>query len=205
MLIFLQVALPSTISPLRSIVHSNCIADAFPYFPDPASQQDWPPQDPYDIPRAPAVESPWTYGDEALNPTLQPSNAYRRAQNARGRSNVPPYHPAYRPPESSWVRDDSDDERHTPSTPSRHSPYDEDYSDYEMEPGGPRVRRGSEGFEVREQSREEILQRYLASRGEEAGRYKRYVPEPDTESEDENEDGTFLNGHTPNTLPDHSS
>jgi hypothetical protein len=52
-----------------------------------------------------------------------------------------------------------------------------------------RVRRGSEGLETRALDREEILRRYVASRGVEAGRYKRYVPEPPSEPEDEDEDG----------------
>lgn len=49
------------------------------------------------------------------------------------------------------------------------------------------VRRGSEGYEVLPVDREEILRRYIESRGEEDGRYRRYVPEPPSESESEDE------------------
>ena len=45
------------------------------------------------------------------------------------------------------------------------------------------MRRGSEGYEVRPVDREEILKRYIMSRGEEAGRFKRYVPEPGSDSD----------------------
>lgn len=152
----------------------------------------WPPQDPYNEPdyTGPAHDfskddSPWTYGN-GVNPSLEPSNAYRRAQKPLDWSNVPPYHPAYRPPEA---RDDSGDERQRSSTPSQGSLSSAEYDDPDddaMKPwDGPRVRRGSEGFEVLEQSREEILRRYIESRGEEVGRYRRYVPADATASEDE--------------------
>jgi hypothetical protein len=168
-------------------------------FADQSSQNVWPPEDPYKEPAytGPAHDfskdsSPWTYGNGILNPTLEASNAYRRSQNSHGRSNVPPYHPAYRPPAEPGARDDSDDEQQTSSTPSRRSfssdefdhPVDEEED--EMDPWvRPLVRRGSEGFEVREPNREEILRNYIESRGEEAGRYRRYVPEGATASEDE--------------------
>jgi palmitoyltransferase ZDHHC6 len=155
-------------------------------------QEIWPPQDPYKQPgyTGPAHDfskdtTPWTYGN-GVNPNLQPSNTYRRAQISGGRSNVPPYHPAYQPGGS-----ETDDELQTTSTPSRHS-YSDEYDhpfqeedDERVQWSNPRVRRGSEGFEVREVNREEVLRRYIESRGEEAGRYRRYVPESSTTSEDE--------------------
>lgn len=54
---------------------------------------------------------------------------------------------------------------------------------YEAEVGGSRIRRGSEGYEVRPTTREEMLERYLLEQGMEPGRYQRYVPEPDIESD----------------------
>ena len=47
----------------------------------------------------------------------------------------------------------------------------------------PMMRRGSEGFEIRQMSREEMLQRYLAEQTPD--KYNRYVPEPASESEEE--------------------
>jgi len=47
------------------------------------------------------------------------------------------------------------------------------------------VRRGSEGYEVRPVGREEMLKRYLEELGEEPGRYLQYIPEPDSDSEEE--------------------
>ena len=75
----------------------------------------------------------------------------------------------------------------TPSWPSSFDEYDQSDSDNdEMPPwDGPKVRRGSEGYEVREETREEILRRYIESRGEEVGRYQRYVPQTPASSEDE--------------------
>ena len=96
-------------------------------------------------------------------------------------------------------RPDSDDERQTISTPSRSSSFDKydyplDSDDDEIMPwGGPKVRRGSEGYEVREESREEILRRYIESRGEDVGRYQRYVPETSATSEEE-DNSLPLNG-----------
>jgi hypothetical protein len=53
------------------------------------------------------------------------------------------------------------------------------------DPGKVRIRRGSEGYEVRPADREEMLRRYLQERVSESGRYQRYVPEPESGSEDE--------------------
>ncbi|KAF8585119.1 hypothetical protein K439DRAFT_1082397 [Ramaria rubella] len=156
----------------------------------------WPPEDPYrqEEYSGPAHDfnkdtSPWTYG-KGVNPNLHPSNTYRRTQKNFGRSDVPPYHPAYRP---STGKEDSDDEQRAYST-SRHSssdeyghPFEDGEGDSENPWDIPRVRRGSEGFEVREQSREEILRRYIESRGEEVGHYRRYVPESASASDEDDE------------------
>lgn len=169
---------------------------------DSSVQEIWPPQDPYKQASytGPAHDfnkdtTPWTYGN-GVNPNLQPSNAYRRNQITGGRSNVPPYHPAYQP-----SGPESEDERQTTSTPSRHSYSDEydhpfdDEDDERAEWGNLRVRRGSEGFEVREETREEILRRYIESRGVDAGRYRRYVPESSTTSEEEECVQSLNTGH----------
>lgn len=50
-----------------------------------------------------------------------------------------------------------------------------------------RGRRGSEGYEVRPVSREQMLRQYLESVGENYDRYIRYIPEPESESETEPE------------------
>jgi palmitoyltransferase len=46
------------------------------------------------------------------------------------------------------------------------------------------VRIGSEGYEVRPVGREEMLRKYLEELGEEPGRYVRYMPETDSNSEE---------------------
>jgi len=70
-------------------------------------------------------------------------------------SRAPPYHPSYRQQE--------DDEEESDCSVSLSG------SDSEAEPVlGPHIRRGSEGFEVKSIDREEILRRYIATRGEEA-------------------------------------
>ena len=122
-------------------------------------------------------DSPWTYENGSLNPDLEPSNARirtasRRRKNAPDASSVPPWHPEYQE-----TRSDHD------SLAS--SDGEAEYS-FEGRLGG-MVRRGSEGYEVLPVDREEILRRYIESRGEEDGRYRRYVPEPPSESESEDE------------------
>lgn len=54
--------------------------------------------------------------------------------------------------------------------------------------GRVRVRRGSEGYEVKSVDREEMLRRFVEGRTHEPGRYQRYVPEPSSESEVEDGD-----------------
>lgn len=81
--------------------------------------------------------------------------------------------------------------------PDRHEGYTDDEEgekDHDVISGSVRVRRGSEGWEIRPLKREEIVARYIATRGvqeagqasptspsldaiQQPGRYKRYVPE----------------------------
>lgn len=128
------------------------------------STQVWPPEDPND---AHAVDfddeeeddkipfqlpdTPWTYPNGSVNPSLQPSNAFRRRATANTTHNP-----------------DSDEDDYDPN----HNPCRR------------RVRRGSEGYEIAmtPADKEEILQRYIVTRGEDAGHYKRYTPEPSSPS-----------------------
>lgn len=41
------------------------------------------------------------------------------------------------------------------------------------------MRRGSEGYEIRPESREQMLREYLESLGEQPDRYLRYIPQVD--------------------------
>jgi len=142
--------------------------------------------------------SPWTYANGSINPNLQPSNAYRRAskKTKRGRktdrscvpiASVPPYHPDYVDPSSdSGVPPPAPGDE---SSSASEGEEEADSDDYDLDVSGAsghRVRRGSEGYEVKPADREEILRRYILSRGEEVGHYKRYVPEratPPSESD----------------------
>jgi len=131
----------------------------------------WPPQDP-DLNTQDKLmlpDSPWTYDNESVNPLLQPSNSQlreaavrRRRSRQHGVSAVSPYHPNYKGEEDGYSSSTSFDEQ-------------------------PRVRRGSEGYEVRPVNREEMLQRYVDDLDEEPGKYIRYIPEPDTASESEDD------------------
>ncbi|KAL5519461.1 PFA4 [Sanghuangporus vaninii] len=148
----------------------------------------WPPEDPnnraYDFNHDPDDDdyeldlpaSPWTYENGSVNPSLEPSNAFRRraakanrrARQAEGVSNVPPYHPDYgKTSATSYGRYPKEEDEESDSDECRY---------YE---GRRRVRRGSEGYEVQMSptDRETILRRYMWTRGEEVGRYKTYKPE----------------------------
>lgn len=82
----------------------------------------------------------------------------------KGASALPPYHPDYEPGDAQ-----------------------ETSSDEEI--NQPRIRRGSEGYEVRPVDRDEMLRRYLEEIGEVPGRYHRYIPQPEEgESQDEDDD-----------------
>lgn len=115
--------------------------------------------------------SPWTYENGSINPYLQPSNTRRRHTAHDGPfSAVPPYHPDYREPEAV-----------VPYDPASSS--EDEYGGKAGE--GVKVRRGSEGFEVKPVNRDAMLQQFIEDRTHEPGRYKYYNPEISSESETE--------------------
>ncbi|GLB35853.1 putative mediates the reversible addition of palmitate to target proteins, thereby regulating their membrane association and biological function [Lyophyllum shimeji] len=143
----------------------------------------WPPRDPTMVHREGTDKefvlpsSPWTYENGSLNPDLEPSNSGRQSEARRrtkrpttGVSALPPYHPDYQ--EGAELALD---------TSSEISSGEDDYAPRSF------VRAGSEGYEVRPVDREELLRRYLEEIGEETGRYHRYIPTPDSESESEDD------------------
>ncbi|KZT73329.1 zf-DHHC-domain-containing protein [Daedalea quercina L-15889] len=147
---------------------------------DPNAES-WPPEDPSRIPmpepdpnyKFTLPASPWTYENGSVNPHLQPSNARRRQVARNGPySAVPPYHPDYKEPEAVVPYD--------PASSSE--------EEYDGQSGrGARVRRGSEGFEVKAIDREALLQRFIEGRTHEPGRYNYYNPEVSSESEAEDD------------------
>lgn len=52
----------------------------------------------------------------------------------------------------------------------------------------PLVRRGSEGFEVRGINREDMLREYVVDQIHDPGRYNVYVPETQSETEDDEDE-----------------
>ncbi|KAF9015709.1 palmitoyltransferase PFA4 [Cyathus striatus] len=150
--------------------------------------QAWPPKDPLILQSEPLdhaavlASSPWTYENGGLNPDLQATNTRYRQSSSRtqtyttssvGVSSLPPYHPDYVENEAMHVGDASDNDTISIS------------SDADLFEHADRVRSGSEGYEVRLEEREEMLKQYLQDLGEEPGRYMRYIPEPDTESDED--------------------
>ncbi|KAG8753987.1 hypothetical protein FRC12_011358, partial [Ceratobasidium sp. 428] len=99
--------------------------------------------------------SPWTYGNDGPNPTLR----------ARNQSNHPPYHPSYQPQNDSNDPDRQFDHEYDDSTNSSPSRASSDYDVDQSSGRDVRVRRGSEGWEVRPMTNEEIVARYTRSRG----------------------------------------
>jgi palmitoyltransferase len=147
-------------------------------------QQAWPPPDPTEHDREwtqPA--SPWTYDNDGPNPALLPSNSdsaqhlRARKRGASGVSAVPPYHPDYEPGQEDEYNeyneavDYDDGERFA------------EYEKGQLQRRVHHVRRGSEGYEVRPIDREQLLAEFIATRGQENGHYRRYVPEPPSEPE----------------------
>lgn len=148
----------------------------------------WPPEEPRIYPEDDSDHelvlpaSPWTYENDSLNPNLHPSNARRRIARSSRRpptnghhSALPPYHPDY---------EESGNAAYSPSSSRDYSSDEDDYYN-----GGPhssagvRVRRGSEGYEVKPVDREEMLRRFVDERTAEPGRYNVYEPEPSSESD----------------------
>jgi len=154
----------------------------------------WPPQDPtqeqYQDHTFTLPESPWTYENGALNPDLRPSSGTRSHPSNNGlrqRSSplhlaLPPYHPDY--DASTYVERES-------GFSSDSASEDEDHVS-DQSKWGVKVRRGSEGYEVPSIDREGLLHRYIQSQANERGRYQRYIPEPDTPSDDEEEEDISL-------------
>ena len=125
-----------------------------------------------------AGSSPWTYNNKSLNPNLQPSNSQSRRRNksqssSPGVSSLPPYHPDYKEGDQGAYNpsnyENQDEEESTPS-------------------GRIHVRKGSEGYEIRPEEREEMLRQYLTDLGEEPGRYLRYIPQPESEESTSDDD-----------------
>ncbi|KAF5388519.1 hypothetical protein D9757_004693 [Collybiopsis confluens] len=143
-------------------------------------QGSWPPDDPTRPYFEEAegefklADSPWTFENDGVNPDLQPSNTKlrkdsftrrRKARDAAGYSTHPPYHPDYQGSEDA-VSSSEDDQNHR------------------LE----RIRKGSEGLEFKPADREEMMLRYLEQIGETPGRYQRYIPQVESESENEEDD-----------------
>jgi len=138
------------------------------------SGEEWPPRE-SDVNASPMHNSsitdnssPWTYENGSLNPNLQPSNSQTRKRNVSqtsipGASSLPPYHPDYKEGDQDAYNPGNRDEQESPPRGRLH------------------VRRGSEGYEVCPEEREEMLQRYLTELGEKPGRYLRYIPQPESE------------------------
>jgi len=139
-------------------------------------------------------DNPFTYGN-GLNPALRPGGQLRSRKYPKALDQQPGTVPV-------------EEDRMTSSTPSRQSFSSNEYPDVQYEEemgevhGDVRVRRGSEGWEVRPMSKEDIVRKYLASRGleddspppngfhtqdvtQQPGRYNRYVPEVYDDSDSE--------------------
>ncbi|WWD09908.1 hypothetical protein V865_008037 [Kwoniella europaea PYCC6329] len=132
---------------------------SFPVNPDagdPNVQYSWPPQDPTRLPNPrpiPNGTSPFIYGNEGFNPNLRPSNSQIRSRS--GYSRTPPNHDhreeGYSSTEEREYGSISSGSNSRSSSPEI---YLSDYDDHNEGPlpSGkrlPRVRRGSEGWEVR--------------------------------------------------------
>ncbi|KAH7886071.1 DHHC palmitoyltransferase-domain-containing protein [Phlebopus sp. FC_14] len=141
------------------------------------TQHSWPPRDPTLQDQQPfqLPDSPWTYGNDDINPNLRPSNAHLRTSNGLTYNRVyasalPPYHP------------DFERDFDAPSARSHPPDFSEEYPGRGY--GSVRVRRGSEGYEVRPLDREMILMEHIRSQVAEEGRYQVYDGKQDSESED---------------------
>ncbi|KAG8715370.1 Palmitoyltransferase [Ceratobasidium sp. 394] len=168
---------------------------------DPYVQYVWPPKEPgiykdRSLAAASALQSrlqgsPWTYGNDGPNPALR----------VRNQSNHPPYHPSYLPPRNNSNDPDKQfDHEYDDSTNSSPSRVSSDYDADQSFGRDVRMRRGSEGWEVRPMTNEEIVARYARSRGI-------HGPEDDEEvvplDLDEQENGWDLD--TPGNMGEHES
>jgi len=133
-----------------------------------------------------SVSSPWTYQNGSVNPALQPSNSNLRSRKRKirqkipGASSLPPYHPDY--------REDEQEAAYVSYSESEES----GSSDGVQKLTANRIRRGSEGYEIRQENRDEMLRRYLREVGEDPDRYLRYIPQPDENDELDEEDNVPL-------------
>ncbi|OWT41413.1 palmitoyltransferase PFA4 [Cryptococcus neoformans Bt1] len=132
---------------------------SFPVNPsagDHMTQYFWPPQDPSRLPNPPPIPahaSPFVYGNNGFNPNLRPTNSLRARRSSTPRIDEDEYsHEQSRHYSSGDERDNG-----SISASSSPEPYLSDYDHYDegpMYPGErmttlvPRVRRGSEGWEV---------------------------------------------------------
>ncbi|KAG8886105.1 hypothetical protein FRB98_001480 [Tulasnella sp. 332] len=183
---------------------------------DPEVSQIWPPKDPtaYEdrLPGPQLVgQSPFTYGND-LNPNLRLRKGNGRMQQPITTSNgdqiqtqndfnAAEASTSSTPSRQSFSSNEYHHRLHVPSPPSDEGyGNDNDFDEESLDGRDVRVRRGSEGWEVRSMvaDREQIVQRYLAERGlpdegrlglapengakaidpvQQPGRYKQYVPE----------------------------
>ncbi|KZT08720.1 zf-DHHC-domain-containing protein [Laetiporus sulphureus 93-53] len=151
---------------------------------DDSTAEAWPPEDPTKVNQLPEPDpnyqfnlpsSPWTYSNGSLNPNLQPSNAHhrstsrRRSRGVATHSPLPPYHPDYHESQDdpSYIYDPSSEEEDLDDTPFGR----------EFAGGAARVRRGSEGYEVKTIDREAMLRMMVDERIQAPGRYQQYVAE----------------------------
>ncbi|OBZ79551.1 Palmitoyltransferase PFA4, partial [Grifola frondosa] len=166
---------------------------------DDSIEEAWPPRDPnaYVYPdedpdhKFTLPDSPWTYQNGSLNPELHPSNSRLSSSSTRRRkkqpdaargahSSVPPYHPDY--------NDTSTYPSHLSSSGSAVSSGDEDYYEDSRSARAVPVRRGSEGYEVQPIDRELLLRRYIEDRTTEPGRYQRYIPDPPSDADTDDDE-----------------
>jgi len=154
-------------------------------------QYDWPPQDPSRLPnpRRPAAStSAFVYGNNGFNPNLKPSST-------RNRRNRPEEQNEEGDAAKEWESDGGRSSQHTGSSPEQ---YLSDYDDGEWSEGDkeaeirrrmkPRVRQGSEGWEVRPGQWEIEQQdppRQSGRPWEDTGRYQVYEPVNDDNDSDD--------------------
>lgn len=165
-----------TVPPGTGLKYQLSVADA---------HHSWPPRDPTLANQIPfkLPDSPWTYENGNVNPNLRPTNGQLRGVNGNHCkytqdpiSVLPPYHPDYKDPGV----DAHPGRPYSPHSESDHS--EEGYSEVV------RVRRGSEGYEVRPVTREQLFQEYVQDQINEAGRYQVYEPEHTPESDEDFEE-----------------
>jgi palmitoyltransferase len=88
----------------------------------------------------------------------------------------------------------TDDRQRLSSTPYSSS------DEFDDHPNAPLARRGSEGWEVRQSDREELLRQYLKSIGETNGRYQYYTPEAELDNSDEEDNKNIIPASEPDIL-----